>query len=308
MAKNNPGFELHKLNDKIETYKIRTRDRRWARIARNELDTQFPILIDVETSSQCDLNCPFCYRTMLMDKADKKSLMDFKTFKSIFKSGFSSGCKLNYYGEPLLNTELPKMIKYLHDNDTIDIMINTNGTHLTPEMSKDLIDAGITRIIISVDSIVPETYEKLRVGAKLDKVIQNIKDLIKIRGNQTYPMIRIQKIRLPATEFENQDYLDCFTNLGVDYVAFNSYKEKNPTDVNFKSESCSQPFQRILVDHNLNLHCCCSDQGNQYIIGNIKDITIRKAWTSQKMKVIQHLSRSKELYKLPCCSICDANK
>ena len=67
--------------------------------------------------------------------------------------------KLNWRGEPLLNPQLEKFIKYAKDNGILEVSINTNATHLTKERSQSLIDSGLDLIIYSFDGGTKKTYE-----------------------------------------------------------------------------------------------------------------------------------------------------
>ncbi|WP_455539213.1 SPASM domain-containing protein [Terrisporobacter sp.] len=57
----------------------------------------------------------------------------------------------------------------------------TNGTLLDEEMSRNLLEAGLTMLWISIDSLEPEGYEKIRVNSKLEKIITNIKIFNRLR-------------------------------------------------------------------------------------------------------------------------------
>ncbi|KKL09877.1 hypothetical protein LCGC14_2561510, partial [marine sediment metagenome] len=46
-----------------------------------------------------------------------------------------------------------------------------------PQM-RNLIKWGVDRIYWSLDGVTKETYEKIRVGANFDKVVENVKKLI----------------------------------------------------------------------------------------------------------------------------------
>ena len=62
----------------------------------------------------------------------------------------------------------------------------TNGTLLTNEMSRRLIDAGLDVLWVSLDGATPESYADVRLGAALPEVLANLANLRKIRWGD-YP-------------------------------------------------------------------------------------------------------------------------
>ena len=62
---------------------------------------------------------------------------------------------------------------------------------LTDEIAKELIELGIERIYFSIEGATKETYEKIRVGANYDKVIDNIKRFIQLKKEMKSPIPEI---------------------------------------------------------------------------------------------------------------------
>ncbi len=50
----------------------------------------------------------------------------------------------------------------------------TNGTLLTEQRSRQLIDAGLDLLWVSIDGASPESYADVRLGAELPKVLENL--------------------------------------------------------------------------------------------------------------------------------------
>ena len=60
-----------------------------------------------------------------------------------------------------MNPKLPEMIKYLSDNNMSDrIEVTTNGSLITHGLSDRLIDAGLTRLLISIQGTTVQKYKK----------------------------------------------------------------------------------------------------------------------------------------------------
>jgi len=86
-------------------------------------------------------------------------------------------------GEPLLNANLVEVISYANNKPHIkDIGLTTNGLLLDRYLDQ-LVDAGLKRINISLDSLKKERFHQITKVDKLEKVLENIvlaraKDLI----------------------------------------------------------------------------------------------------------------------------------
>ena len=67
---------------------------------------------------------------------------------------------MNHANEPLLDKDLIERINYATERGIMDIHMNTNAMLLTEEMSKKLLDTGLTRLCFSIDALTPETLKK----------------------------------------------------------------------------------------------------------------------------------------------------
>lgn len=136
------------------------------------LNTPFSLFIDV--CNACNFRCKFCAIQTNEMKNFKKQVMSWDLYKKIIDDvvQFPNPLKmlrLAANGEPLINKDLPKMIKYAKEIRGISehIEIVSNASLLTPEISDALIDAGLDRIRISIEAINAKGYEEM-CGGKLD--------------------------------------------------------------------------------------------------------------------------------------------
>lgn len=84
---------------------------------------------------------------------------------------------LHGLGEPLLNKDLPKMIRYLKDRGTY-VLFNSNGIALTPRRGQEIIDAGLDEYRLSMDGSTPEVYAKVRGVDAFDKIWHNVRAFV----------------------------------------------------------------------------------------------------------------------------------
>ena len=129
-------------------------------------------------TDRCDLRCRYCMPKNMVF-SDKKDLLNLEDLKNLSQSLVEIGIKKIRItgGEPLVRKDLIPFIEYLNSflkkNILEEVTITTNGT-LLEQYAKKLQENGIKRINVSVDSIIPEKYDFITNGGKLDKVISGI--------------------------------------------------------------------------------------------------------------------------------------
>ena len=162
--------------------------KRWEASATLECRSEFPLNIDFELNFSCNLKCPMCTWSAAVKTPGKDSWMDFSLFKSIIDQSVPQGlCSVGFdwINEPLIRRDLSDFVRYAKDSGVIDLIVHTNGTLLTKAASERLIDAGLTRMMVSLDALTDETYRKIRVGSDMPKVLRNIHDFLEMRAQKS---------------------------------------------------------------------------------------------------------------------------
>ena len=105
-----------------------------------------------------------------------------------------------------------KLIK--NTTNVVDIRFNTNGSLLNEKKSLELIDSGLTRIMISLDAVKKETYEKVRIRGDYNKVINNIFRFIKLRDakKKKLPIVRVTFVKTSSNFNEVQEFIKFWYN------------------------------------------------------------------------------------------------
>jgi len=93
-----------------------------------------------------------------------EGLRDFSPPPTVFFGGF---------GEPLFHPEIVPMVAQVKALGA-PVELITNATLLTPDLSRELITAGLDRLWVSIDGATPESYADIRLGATLPQVLQNL--------------------------------------------------------------------------------------------------------------------------------------
>jgi len=282
--------------------------RKWEGNPKDLNPGEFPLHLDIEVTSVCNLRCPFCATTYSGSKF-KNGFIELETVKKALDEASDYkvyACKFNMRGEPLLHKELCQFIRYAKKKGIIDVFFNTNAVGLTEEKAKELIDSGLDRLTVSFEGFEKAMYEKNRVGAKFEDVVANIERLRSLRDklNCTKPKIRIQAVFI----HELQDYLDKFVAFWkdkVDQVSYNDMLDNVPNTLRPVRSSwiCPFPYQRIMVMWDGTITTCYNDFFGKQAMGNINSTTIKKCW-SISLESLRKLHREGRAHEIEACREC----
>ena len=299
----------------------------WEQYSKLEKESNFPPHLEFELNYSCNLRCPMCTWAMEEAAERKEDWFTFEDYKKLIDDAVSMGTKsirLCYINEPLIRQDIDQFIRYAVDAGILDVLITTNGTLLTKEMSRKLIDAGLTKINVSLDAITEETYDKIRVGGNLNITRKNIHDFLDIRKKMGK---KLPKMRLTfvATKINYQEYdsfveywKDKVDSLGIQHLQnpFGEGKfhdeQRGDTIILKKSTipekfHCSEPYKRLTLRSNGDTLPCCSFYAVDLVIGNWKENSLKEIWNSEQMKNIRQIHKNGEYFKNEVCKNCVEN-
>ena len=129
-------------------------------------------VIELEPHKGCNLKCKMCHTTYLNEPdvfLDFDRISDFSFFEG-------KTVRLGAVFEAMIHPQINKIITILNEHHC-KLQITTNATNLNFKKIPALRDSDIMSIHISFDGISKETYESIRVGAKYEKVLENIREI-----------------------------------------------------------------------------------------------------------------------------------
>jgi radical SAM protein with 4Fe4S-binding SPASM domain len=280
--------------------------RSWIELPQKFVVRDFPMHIDIEISSRCNLRCTFCDKLAVL-RQDQLGQIDMDLYRRIIDEGSAHklwGIKLSYRGEPLLHPDVAAIVAYAKKKGILDVYFNTNGMLLDAGMSKRLIDAGLDRISVSVEGIDPQVFEKERVGAKFDVILRNIETLndLKKKMNVQHPLIRVQTVLYPGLDLESYK---SFWSSRCDEVAAVDYKDGATRHQGLTHEwGCPQLWQRITIEWDGTVHPCNNDDSGLMPLFNVKEKNVYDCWHDEKINEIRRLHRTGMSHEVHACNGC----
>jgi radical SAM protein with 4Fe4S-binding SPASM domain len=219
--------------------------------------------------------------------------------------------------EPLMSNDLPELIAYGRDKGLVDVMFNTNGLLLSKNLSKDLIQSGLTRLMISLDAVNPQTYALMRPGSDLNQVEENIQDFIAQRqkAKSRLPLLRLSFCLTKINQSELPFFLERWENQ-VDFFSLQSYGRFDdqapalfPDDFSYPSKPsgrCAQPFKRLLVRHDSQVLPCCDLSGLSLTLGQASQ-GLKQIWTAPTISNLREKLKNSPFEELPpTCQKCQS--
>jgi MoaA/NifB/PqqE/SkfB family radical SAM enzyme len=180
-----------------------------------------PIEISLEPTLRCNANCVMCNRQFVRKEQVRNSgLLSWETFdkvRSFFP--YAESVLLGGFGESLLHPDYVEMVKEIKKHGPI-VYFFTNAVSLKPEIAEGLIKSKLDQICVSIGGASPETHAYVRGADTLGKVIENLRELNRLKGNNGngHPSISFNVVAMNSVLPEITGILDLAKDLNVESV------------------------------------------------------------------------------------------
>ena len=292
-----------------------------------------PYVMYLDSVSYCNLQCPFCPTgTKTSDR--QKATLSLDKFKHILDhiGPYLFELKLYNWAEPLLNKDLPEMIRYAKKYH-IPISLSTNlSIPLTEQKIGEIVSSGLNVMICSIDGASQESYQKYRIGGDYNLVIKNIEMINKIKKekNSQIPILIWQFLVFKHNEHEIEKAKQKATELGMEiivelpYVPQNEIKEWGSTLPQFSptlnsnstlqidspsqnslipNKPCTWLWSTIVINPTGSISPCCVIANEKDDFGSVDD-SIRKVWNNKKYQGARQLFKNGKKTENVICNRC----
>lgn len=294
------------------------------------LDT--PLVVHIESTNLCNFKCKFCPtgdHELLKKYNVKKGIMEYQIFCKVIDDlcEFKRKVKnilFHIEGEPLLNKRLPDMIRYAKQKNVADrLILFTNGSLLNHTLSREIVNAGIDHIQISIEGVSDEKYKELVcVDINYEELVTKVEDLYKQKGDNCTIVAKI--IDSGLTKEEKEKFYRDFTKISdschienlISYID-ESIKDtslglgKNLTTDNIcikEKDVCTNPFYVLSVGFDGRVSACSCDWRQSVIMGDSKNETLFEIWNGDKFNSFRRLQLEKKKNSHPACRECKSTQ
>jgi len=286
--------------------------RLWAELPKAQIVRDYPLLVDLELSSICNLRCPMCPTTTIdYKKMVKRGLMDLDLAKKIIDEiqGKVYSLRLSLVGEPTLNPHFLEILSYAKQKGLKEVSFLTNGGKLELDYFKEIVRAGADWITISVDGV-GEDYDRIRSPLKYVDIVQKLRDIHRYKQETGIhkPVIKVQGV-WPAIKPNLAEYYETIASC-TDLVAYNpliDYLQKDSEEqiVYVDGFSCPQYYQRLVVSSDGTVKMCSNDEHRTQIIGDVEIETVHQVWHGARMNELRNIHKQNEGFKqIEACRHC----
>lgn len=130
----------------------------------------------ISVTDRCNLRCQYCMPADGVKLLPHSEILNFDEIVDFVKVASKFGVdKVRITGgEPLVRKGIVELVSMIANVDGInDLSMTTNGIYLD-KFAKDLKNAGLRRVNISLDTIKPERFAEITRGGDIQKVFDGI--------------------------------------------------------------------------------------------------------------------------------------
>lgn len=289
-----------------------------------------PLELQLAVASVCNFKCAYCpcSRPDLLKKHDvQKGIMDFDLYKKIIDDldEFPKPVKilrLVKEGEPLLNKRFADMVRYVKKKQPlVTVDTTTNAFLLTPELSDDIIDAGLDKMFISLQGMSEVSHKRI-TGCDIDfeKMLENIRYFCQ---NRKQCKVYIKVPDIGVNEAEKNRFFKLFDHY-VDemfverivptWPGFDISEIKkddglglygNPVNAEC-IQVCPIIFYNFNINHDGSAAPCQLDWAHKIVLGDIKKQSLYAVWNGKNFNNLRRFHLRGERLLHPLCGECDA--
>ena len=254
---------------------------------------RMPEIVQIESTNICNAKCVFCPRD---DMHRRQGIMTVELFRKIVDECVELGIthvRMHNYGEAFIDKKLVEKVRYAKQQGIKEVGMISNGSLITDQIARGMIDAGLDAINISVDASGKEVFESTRIGLKYDKVIANIERLVRLRAEsgKRRPKLILSFVR-QNNSADEQAFIEHWRAIAdkIHVTDLHNWAGtlNKESDVNYP---CYRPWLTFTALWDGRVSLCCADFDGKTILGDLNTHSIAEIWNAQAYRDVrrQHL-------------------
>lgn len=138
---------------------------------------QRPIIsLRISITNRCNVNCFYCHHDGILPEDYEMSTDEIFRVSKIARSIGIQKIRLSG-GEPLIREDIVEIVSKISSLGFMDVSITTNGT-LLDRYADDLLESGLKRVNVSLDTLNPETYHFITKRNYLEQTKKGIESAV----------------------------------------------------------------------------------------------------------------------------------
>jgi MoaA/NifB/PqqE/SkfB family radical SAM enzyme len=267
-----------------------------------------PEIVQIEATNICNSRCVFCPRDRMLRP---QGVMSPALFGKIIDECASLGIRhvrLHNYGESFIDRQLGEKIRYAKRRGIQEVGLISNGSLVGEEAAREIVDAGLDAINISVDAAGKETFERTRIGLNYDRVIANIERLLAIRTElgRSRPRLILSFVRR-ADSTDERAFIHRWSRVADKVHITDLHNWAGTLDARSDASfPCYRPWLTFTALWDGRVSLCCADFDGRVVLGDLNESTIEDVWNAERYRAARraHLEGSGP----EICRSCDLPK
>jgi MoaA/NifB/PqqE/SkfB family radical SAM enzyme len=286
---------------------------------------EFPRMIDLELTNTCNFRCLMC-PTGNFSQRREKGLMEPEIFYNILEQvkPYKTPIRFIRWGEPLSHPNVVEFVKACGDAGILT-HINTNGSYLTEDMARALIEAGLSSLKFSFQGTDRKTYAEMRNTDFYDELLARMRMMKRLRGDRGLPFLHVSTSITYETEEQVAEFKRVMEELVdqvsightlFDFIDINAVRlrpheleqlkwlmSKDSLKEKYHPE-CPEIFDKLAINWDGSVSACCNDADNMMLVGDTRKDSLKKIWTNRTITEYRKILAGMGHDTLPLCKDC----
>ncbi len=284
--------------------------------------------LNIEIAGACNYQCPSCPQADQGREKSFRKILPFSIIKKVLADAGKYGVEsvsLHGSGEPTLHKQLTEIVRFTHEQGFLPSFF-TNGERLTPELFREVAEAGLDLVTVSVIGYNRELYKKWMATDKFEYVLGNIAGCLRVKtelGLKTQIHTRHLIIDAKNIEYEVAEYrrnvIDKLPGVLTEIWLMHTWDgvfDAPYKRINFatKKRTCGRPFAPYLEvraggndGHQAAVVPCPFILGrdSRAVLGHLDCQTIAEVVAGDPYRLLREAHARGDFDSIPYCKGCD---
>lgn len=285
------------------------------------MDVTLPRKLTLELFGGCQLRCPLCPTGNRLSIGRGRGPLKIKTVETLLEEVGDQveTIELFNWGEPFLNPDACRIIRLISGRG-IKTVLSSNLQRIPDP--REIIDSGLSELIVSCHGITQQTYEKYMVGGDVTRTLNNIDRIVAAGGRDMKMKIILRFVVFAHNEHELPLAEERFRGTPVIIEAapmrmdmrdeilrtqeqnLGEYGEWVPESSRFYDKQlgtairsplgCNLPFEESVIDVDGSVSMCCSSFDPKYNVGNFLAEGFSTVWNGKNYQEARRVVTGRE--------------
>jgi molybdenum cofactor biosynthesis enzyme MoaA len=256
-----------------------------------------PDHVQIQTITGCNARCIFCPNGKTRRNIPAGRPMSWDLYRSIVDQCVALGLRrysVYLMNEPMLDRELAERVAYVSARIKKPqyVKVTSHGGLLSERMAKGLLDSGLDKLKISVQSLDADTYRDI-MGLPLAKTLKNIDRFLELKKNGGYKLPRLEIVMVESIQTHGEIprirryWQDRNIKLVIEPVENRAdqpnIRQTAVGDHRLKSFSwCRRLMEQIYILYDGRMVQCCADWEQRSIMGDLTTHRLADIWYGRR--------------------------